>query len=163
MLISTPSSPLDLAERDKIKTVSKTLDSDITMDAGLEIGGQKMSVNLTALPLLSMPSSDDAAIAMITALRKWNGQRVGDGRKPLDMGIGLNADHVVSGNIGSPKRMDYTIIGDGVNLASRLESACKQYAARILEQARELFPNTVGATEGWVHTVAPQQRPHSRG
>ncbi len=73
-----------------------------------------------------------AAIAMISSLFEWNQSRAQDGRQPLDMGIGLNTGMVVAGNIGSPKRMDFTMIGDGVNLASRLESACKQYSARIL-------------------------------
>ncbi len=73
-----------------------------------------------------------AAIAMIRSLETWNVTRVNDGKKPVNIGIGLNSDVVVTGNIGSKKRMDYTIIGDGVNLAARLESACKQYAARIL-------------------------------
>jgi adenylate cyclase len=87
---------------------------------------------------LPLPHDDDedravrACISMITALRQWNLERAEDGKKPVDIGIGLNTDTIVSGNIGSPKRMDYTVIGDGVNLASRLESACKEYSARIL-------------------------------
>jgi adenylate cyclase len=87
---------------------------------------------------LPVPHEDDedravrAAVGMITALRQWNAERAAAGKPVLDIGIGLNTDNVVSGNIGSPRRMDYTIIGDGVNLASRLESACKQYAAHIL-------------------------------
>ncbi|MBI3552075.1 MAG: GAF domain-containing protein [Elusimicrobia bacterium] len=72
------------------------------------------------------------AIAMLAELRVWNGYRIKASRKPIEIGIGLNTDTVVSGNIGSPKRMDYTMIGDGVNLAARLESACKHYGTRIL-------------------------------
>lgn len=83
-----------------------------------------------------MGDSEDRAIrcavAMMNVLREWNGKRASSGMKPVSIGVGLNTDTVVSGNIGSPKRMDYTVIGDGVNLASRLESACKQYNARIL-------------------------------
>jgi adenylate cyclase len=85
-----------------------------------------------------VPHEDDAdralraGIAMIGELRRWNIQRAAEGRAAVDIGIGLNTDTVVSGNIGSKKRMDYTMIGDGVNLASRLESACKQYGAHIL-------------------------------
>ena len=73
-----------------------------------------------------------AGINMIKRLWDWNDQREKDGKPRLDMGLGLNTDKIVAGNIGSQKRMDYTMIGDGVNLAARLESACKQYNARIL-------------------------------
>ncbi|HIJ85902.1 MAG: adenylate cyclase [Magnetococcales bacterium] len=87
---------------------------------------------------LPIPKGDDedravrAAIAMINALNSFNVKRAREGKMAVKMGIGLNTDTVVSGNIGSPKRMDYTMIGDGVNLAARLESACKQYSAQIL-------------------------------
>jgi adenylate cyclase len=73
-----------------------------------------------------------AALAMIDRLKAWNSSRIDAGKPPINIGIGLNSDGVISGNIGSKKRMDYTMIGDGVNLAARLESACKQYNASIL-------------------------------
>ncbi len=73
-----------------------------------------------------------AAIAMIRGLNAHNEERRERGQKPIRIGVGLSTDTVVSGNIGSPKRMDYTVIGDGVNVASRLESACKEYATQIL-------------------------------
>lgn len=73
-----------------------------------------------------------AAIAMQEVLGRFNLERQQRGEQPISIGIGLHTDAVVSGNIGSPKRMNYTVIGDGVNLASRLESACKFYGAKLL-------------------------------
>jgi adenylate cyclase len=87
---------------------------------------------------IPFPHEDDedrgvrAGINMIKRLWDWNKQREKEGKMAIDMGLGLNTDKLLSGNIGSSKRMDYTMIGDGVNLAARLESACKSYAARIL-------------------------------
>ena len=85
-----------------------------------------------------VPHDDDpdravrAAIRMMTDLKVFNEKRSSEGKMPIDHGMGINTDSIVSGNIGSPKRMDYTVIGDGVNLAARIESACKQYGAHIL-------------------------------
>ncbi len=87
---------------------------------------------------IPLPHDDDedrgliAGINMIKRLWEWNAEREARGEMPVDMGLGLNTGNIVAGNIGSSKRMDYTMIGDGVNLAARLESACKQYNARVL-------------------------------
>ena len=87
------------------------------------------------VPLAHDDDADRAvrgSLAMINTLNTWNVRRAGEGKLPVNIGIGLNTAVVLSGNIGSEKQMSYTMIGDGVNLASRLESACKQYGAQIL-------------------------------
>ena len=82
------------------------------------------------------PDDTDNAIAtateMMRRLRFYNADGVERGRPTLDIGVGINTGAVVAGTIGSPKRMDYTVIGDHVNLASRIESANKYYGTKIL-------------------------------
>lgn len=80
---------------------------------------------------------DHAARACFAALRIRNGMNglnarwQEDGLKPLNIRIGIHSDAVLVGNIGSRERMSYTVMGDGVNVAARLEGINKEYGTRI--------------------------------
>lgn len=90
---------------------------------------------LYGVPFNGEQDADNAvntANGMFTALRVLNERRAGRGMDPVDIGIGISTGEVVVGNIGSTRRMEYTVIGDSVNLAARLESATKYYGAHVL-------------------------------
>lgn len=82
------------------------------------------------------------AIEMAQTMEKLNQDFRERGWPELEMGIGINSGNVVVGNMGSKDRLNYTVIGDNVNLASRLESATKDYKVPIIvsEATRTLTP-----------------------
>ena len=73
-----------------------------------------------------------AAVDMIHELGELNRAWAAKGMKQLDIGIGVNSGEMIAGNIGSSSIMSYTVIGDNVNLGSRLESLNKDYKTRII-------------------------------
>lgn len=86
-------------------------------------------------PVASQNSAEDAflaAIDMRKALEKVNKEFEAEGLPYLKFGIGIHTGPVFAGTIGAENRMEYTVIGDTVNTASRLESLCKNYAVDLL-------------------------------
>jgi adenylate cyclase len=115
-----------------------------SMDAIIEKHGgvvdKYMGDALMALFGAPLANSDDAdramraALEMTEALDDLNRQGNGRGLPVIGIGIGINTDVVVAGNMGSKTRLNYTVIGDGVNLASRLQGLTKtpEYETRII-------------------------------
>ncbi|WP_413174144.1 GAF domain-containing protein [Anabaena azotica] len=98
------------------------------------IGDALMAVFGAPLPLTENHAwrAIQSALDMRQRLEEFNQKRIIQSQPQIHFGIGISSGEVVSGNIGSRKRMDYTVIGDGVNLSSRLEGVTKEYGCDII-------------------------------
>ncbi|NMG07019.1 GAF domain-containing protein [Brasilonema sp. UFV-L1] len=98
------------------------------------IGDALMAVFGAPLPLTDNHAwrAIQSALEMRKRLAEFNRPRMVQKQPQIHIGIGISSGEVVSGNIGSRRRMDYTVIGDGVNLSSRLEGVTKEYGCDII-------------------------------
>ena len=72
-----------------------------------------------------------AALKASSRMKRLNAKWTSEGRTPMPMRIGVHCADVVVGNVGSPQRLSYTVMGDGVNIASRVEGLNKQFGTSI--------------------------------
>ncbi len=144
-----------LPPRDVVTQLNRYLDR---MSAAIEaeggvidkfIGDEIMA--LFGAPVSSPDSAHralQAAFGMRRALAALNAEFAAEGLPELAFGIGINTARVIAGNIGSTRRLNYSVIGDGVNLAARLQSQTRNpdfaadliVSATTLESARQVAP-----------------------
>jgi len=76
-----------------------------------------------------------AAVDMRHRLARWNANRQREGKPPFRHGVGIHTATVLAGNVGSGDRLSYALVGDGINLASRIQELTKEVGGDILVSA----------------------------
>lgn len=90
---------------------------------------------LFGIPISSTDHADRAvaaAMEMQNRLKQFNSKRKVDGKAAVNIGIGIHTGEVIAGNVGNSNKLEYTVIGDTVNVASRIESLTKQFDTKLL-------------------------------
>ena len=96
------------------------------------IGDAIMGLFIDEDPSIGAKNAVRSSLDMLASLHSLNEQRKRTGDVPISIGVGVHTGETVIGTVGSDDRMDSTVLGDAVNLASRIESLTKQFGAQIL-------------------------------
>lgn len=112
-------------------------------------------------PEQSARAAAAAALGMRRRLQALNAAFAADGLPSLRIGIGVHTGEAIAGNIGAPQRLDYTLIGDSVNTAARIEAACKEVDHDLLLSAttRALLGDRARVGEPRVIQLRGKSRP----
>lgn len=137
-----------IAPKDLITLLNRYLDRMVTVIEQKHGGTVDKFIGDSIMALfgapLAQPDAADRALAaaleMQRALAELNRELSAEGQAPLTIGIGINTARVVAGNMGSHSRLNYTVIGDGVNVASRLQSLTRapEYRTDLITSAATL-------------------------
>ncbi len=87
-----------------------------------------------------------AGLEMRDAILRLNERRRGEGKDPVTLGVGINTGNVVAGNVGSEERMEYTVLGDAVNVAARIEGLSKTGEVLVSEATYEEVRDRVSSS-----------------
>ena len=101
---------------------------------------------------------------LLAELKDWSAERQAEGRDPVRVGIGLHLGEVFSGVVGDAQRLEYSVFGDTVNTAARLEELTKAVGADVIASAAVLQAVGSGpARDGWSALPAEHLRGRSSG
>ena len=102
-------------------TLDKYIGDGVMVSFGTPVSGEHDATNALR-----------SARALLASVDAWSNERVGAGKSPVKIGIGLHYGPVIAGDVGGNQRLEYTVIGDTVNVASRVERLTRHFKAPLV-------------------------------